>query len=185
MIPRTRRLLLREFTLDDCPVVYAYHQDPRYLRYYPEGHGTEAETRRLVQMFVDGQQAEPRARYQWAVLLPDGRLIGNCGIRIQSFETMEADIGYELAPEQWGKGYATELAAMLVRHGFTELGLHRITAHCMADNVASARVLEKAGMRQEGRLRESEWMQGRWWDRLLFGILEHEWRAGGQSRTGG
>lgn len=178
MIPRTERLLLREFTMDDLPAVLAYQQDPRYRRYYPEQHGTEAETRRLVQRFVDYQQEEPRGRYQWAVLLPeDGRLIGNGGIRIQSFETMEADIGYELNPEHWGRGYASELAAALVRFGFTELGLHRITAHCVAENVASARVLEKAGLRQEGRLRESEWMQGRWWDRLLFGILEHEWRA--------
>ncbi|HYJ79103.1 MAG TPA: GNAT family N-acetyltransferase [Longimicrobiaceae bacterium] len=179
MIPRTERLLLREFTLDDLPAVLAYHRDPRYLRYYPERRGTEPETRRLVQRFVDWQQEEPRARYQWAVLLPeDGRLIGNGGIRIQSFETMEADIGYELDPEHWGRGYASELAAALLRFGFTELGLHRITAHCVADNVGSARVLEKVGMRQEGRLRESEWMQGRWWDRLLFGILAHEWRAG-------
>ncbi len=65
----------------------------------------------------------------------------------------------------------------MVRFGFEELGLHRIWSWCIADNVASARVLEKTGMRREGRQRETDWFKGRWWDTLLYGLLEDEWRA--------
>jgi RimJ/RimL family protein N-acetyltransferase len=170
----TSRLLLREFTAADEPAVLAYQSDPRYLRFSPEEQGSG-----LVQMFLDWKHEQPRCRFQWAVLLPaDGRLIGNCGIRKRSADAREADIGFELDPGQWGRGYATELAATLLRFGFVELGLHRITAHCLAENTASARVLEKAGLRQEGRLRENEWMWNRWWDTLLYGILEPEWREG-------
>jgi RimJ/RimL family protein N-acetyltransferase len=57
------------------------------------------------------------------------------------------------------------------------LGLHRISSWCIADNTASTRVLEKAGFKLEGRLREHEYFKDRWWDRLLFGILEHEWHT--------
>jgi ribosomal-protein-alanine N-acetyltransferase len=46
----------------------------------------------------------------------------------------------------------------------------------VADNVASTRVLEKVGMRLEGRLRDKEYDKGRWWDRLLYGLLGDEWR---------
>jgi RimJ/RimL family protein N-acetyltransferase len=64
-----------------------------------------------------------------------------------------------------------------VRFGFTELGLHRIWSWCIADNLGSAHVLEKVGMRLEGRQRDKEHFKGRWWDRLLYAILQDEWRA--------
>ncbi len=63
----------------------------------------------------------------------------------------------------------------MVTFGFQDLKLHRISAHCIVDNTASAHVLEKLGMRREGQLRENEWMKERWWDTLLYGILDREW----------
>ena len=72
--------------------------------------------------------------------------------------------------------HASEAVRAMVGSGFGELRLRRIWARCLAENVASYRVLEKAGMRREGRLREEEWMKGRWWDTLVYGILDHEWR---------
>ena len=175
---RTDRLLLREFTPADWSAVLAYHKDPRYLRFYPEEQGSESEVRRLVQSFVEWQQEEPRGKLQWAVLLPSAtELIGNCGIRKRRADAREADIGFELSPDHWGQGYATELAATLLRFGFESMGLHRITAHCVAENKASARVLEKVGMMQEGRLREAQRLNGAWSDVLLYSILEWEWRS--------
>ena len=91
-------------------------------------------------------------------------------------QTCALPICYELDPRYWGCGYATEAARALLAFGFKELGLHRIWARCIAENVAS-RVLEKISIRQEGRLREKEWMKGRWWDTLLYTILEHEWQT--------
>jgi len=98
------------------------------------------------------------------------------------FRWREADIGYELSPRQWSRGYATEVARAVVRFGFTELGLHRVWLTCIVDNVGSARVLEKLGMRLEGRLRDKEYFGGRWWDTLLYAILEDEWREQQQDR---
>ena len=75
-----------------------------------------------------------------------------------------------------GHGYATEAAREIVRYGFVELGLHRIWSWCVADNLGSARVLEQVGMRLEGRQRDKEYYRGRCWDRLLYAVLEDEWR---------
>ena len=61
--------------------------------------------------------------------------------------------------------------------GFDELGLHRVSSWCIADNVGSARVLEKVGLSLEGRLRENERYKGRWWDTLLYAVLLPEWRS--------
>lgn len=177
--PRTERLLLREFTPDDTDAVLAYHRDPRFRRFLAADEPSEDETRELVRLFVSWQRERPRCRWQWAVTLPgDDRPIGNCGLRMPHALAREAEIGYELDPEHWGRGYATELCRALLRFGFAEAGLHRVSATCLAENAASARVLEKAGMRREGRLRENEWMRERWWDTLLFGVLEDEWKEG-------
>jgi len=130
-----------------------------------------------VQWFLDEQAESPRTRIQLAApTYPDGlTLIGNCGIRRKPGNGWESDIGYEIAPKHWRHGYATEAAAVLMEHGFNEMGLHRISSSCIAENGASARIPQKLGLRHEGRLRENEFFKGRWWDTLVFGVLKDEW----------
>jgi RimJ/RimL family protein N-acetyltransferase len=179
----TERLILREFNPDDWPDVLAYQSDPRYLRYNPWAERTPEAVQAFVQKFVDQQREQPRTRFQLAVTLKtDRQLVGNCGIRMgavamEAVETHEADIGYELSPLFWGQGYATEAARAILALGFGELRVHRIWSWCIAENVGSARVLEKLGMRREGRQREREYFKGRWWDTLLYAILDYEWKA--------
>lgn len=172
MLLETPRLLLRDFTADDWPAVLAYQRDPRYLRLYEWADRTPAAVQAFVQMFVDQQHAQPRTRFQLAVTLrATGELIGNCGIRRDSPMSHEAEIGYEIAPDQWGRGYASEAVAVIVRFGIETLRVHRITAWLVADNVASARVLEKNGFQLEGRLRDKEMYKGRYWDVLMYARL--------------
>ena len=174
----TERLILREFTEQDWPAVLAYQSEPLYLRYYEWMGRTPEEVRAFVGMFLAQQQAQPRIKFQLAVTLKaDNQLIGNCGIRMDAPGAHRADIGYELAPQHWGQGYATEAARAIVAFGFEKLRVHRIWSWCVADNAGSARVLEKLGMQLEGRLRENDYYKGRWWDTLMFGLLESEWRA--------
>jgi RimJ/RimL family protein N-acetyltransferase len=175
---RTPRLLLREFVTADWQAVLAYQRDPRYLQYYDWIDRTPGDVQRFVQTFVEQQEDHPRRKFQLAITLKDsGHLIGNCGIRQAASTAPEADIGYEIAPDHWGHGYATEAARAIVHFGFAALKVHRIMAWCIADNVASARVLEKLGLKLEGRLRDKECFKGRWWDTLTYAILEDEWRT--------
>lgn len=178
----TDRLILREIDERDWPAVLAYQSDPRSLRYYTWTGGRRRRTPEAVQEFVGwflaDQAQTPRTKFQPGVTLKSsGELIGNCGVRMESAGAVEADIGYELAPGHWGRGYATEAARAIVQFGFTELRVHRIWAGCVADNAAPAHVLEKLGLRREGRLREKEYYKGRWRDTLMYAILEDEWRA--------
>lgn len=178
MILTTKRLVLREFEEEDWQAVLTYQSDPRYQRYYPWTSRTEQDARMYVQRLLAQREEEPRTKFQLAITLAsNGQLIGNAGIRMSTPEAWEADIGYELDPRFWGYGYATEVADTLLTFGFQTLRLHRIWAWCIAENRGSAHVLEKIGMQQEGRLRENRWMKDRWWDTLLYAILEHEWQA--------
>ena len=173
---RTERLLLRDFVSEDWPAVYAYQNDPANVHYYPWSSRLETEVRSSVQRMIDLQNEQPRRKFQLAITLPgSGRLIGNCGIRRKAENDWEADIGYELDPAHWRNGYATEAARAMVDYGFRELGVHRISARCIAENVGSVGVLEGCGLRLEGRLRENEHFKDRWWDTLLYGLLRVEW----------
>jgi len=177
MIVETPRLCLREFVASDWPAVLAYQSDPRYLTYYPWTGRTEADVRDFVNRFLTWQAAQPRLKFQLALTLRDGgSLIGNCGIRLSEAGARSAELGYELAPQQWGHGYATEAARAMVSLGFETLGLHRIWGECVPENVASRRVMEKLGMKCEARLRQTQRFKGRWWDTLVYAVLEDEWR---------
>lgn len=65
----------------------------------------------------------------------------------------------------------------MLRHGFVEIGLHRIFAQCRAENLASRRVMAKLGMREEGVLRENVFARGEWWSSAQSSILSGEWSA--------
>ena len=173
----TPRLRLREFVEEDWSAVLAYQQDPRYLRYYAWESRDEQSVRVFMQMFFRQQKQKPRIKFQLAVTLREtGQLIGNCGVRLDKPGSRVGDIGYEFSPDYWRQGYATEAANEIVRFGFEELGLHRIWSWCIAENNGSWRVMEKLGMQREGLLRENEYFKGRWWDTLMYAILEDEWR---------
>jgi len=177
MVLATERLLLREFVPGDWHTVLSYQLDPLYLRYYEWTERTPEDVQEFVQGFIWQQQACPRAKYQFAICSrASGLLIGNGGIRLVKPDDLQAEIGFELGPLHWGQGFATEAAQALIRFGFEDLHLHRIWARCVADNSRSANVLGKASMRLEARLRESEHFKGRFWDTLMFGILDFEWR---------
>ena len=168
------RLLLREFTADDWPTVLAYQSDERYLLHYAWTQRTEQDVRDFVQLFIDWQNETPRTKFQLAIEY-NGQLIGNCGLRQD--EEQQANIGFEIAPTHWRQGYATEATRTICQYGFNDLNLHRIWSWCLADNQPSARVLEKLGLRQEGRLVQREFIKGQWRDHLLYAILEDEWQT--------
>lgn len=181
----TPRLVLREYTEDDCAAVLAYQNDPRYLRYYPWEERTREDVQRFVRTFVEWQSESPRRRFQLAVTLREsGALIGSCGVRRKPDDDTEADIGYELAPAHWGMGYATEAAAAMADFAFRGLRLRRLSSWCIADNAASARVLQKLGMSQEARLPASEHFKGRDWDTLVYGMTREHWEHDGRRHSG-
>ena len=117
-------------------------------------------------------------QYQLGIVWHEtGELVGGARLGISSPVHRAGDIGYGVRRDLWGRGIASEAAALLVDFGFRTLGLHRISAVHHPDNVASGRVLQKIGMRFEGRLRDHMYMpaQGKWRDSLAYAILEDEW----------
>lgn len=147
----TDRLRLRPPRLEDAGEIFArYAQDAevtRYLTWRPQ------ESVVSVQKFLRELLAlrEQEAVLPWVVeRRADGRLLGVIDLRLQG---SRAEIGYALARDAWGQGFASEAARALVDWALAQPGLYRVWAVCDVDNPASARVMEKAGMVREGLLR--------------------------------
>lgn len=107
----------------------------------------------------------------------DDALVGAAGLSNIDAEHAQAELGYWLGVPFWGEGYATEAAACLLAYGFADLGLNRIYAHHMLRNPASARILDKIGMRREGILRQRVRKWGAFEDVALMAALRSEFRA--------
>ena len=103
----------------------------------------------------------------------DGELLGAVGLILDT-ENDLAELGYWIGREHWGQGFATEAARAVVRWAFDALELHRIHASHFPRNAASGRVLEKIGMRHEGRLREHVKKWGEYLDLERYGVLRGE-----------
>ncbi len=176
----TPRLLLRDFVAADWEAVQEYACLPEVVRYMPWGPNSEADTRDFVDRALAAQAVTPRVNYELAVVWREsGKLIGGCGLTVQSPTHRVGEIGYCLRPDFWRRGCITEAAGALLALGFEQLQLqlHRIQASCDPENPASRRVLEKVGMQLEGRLRQNLQLRGQWRDSLLWSLLEHDWRA--------
>jgi RimJ/RimL family protein N-acetyltransferase len=173
----TNRLILRDFLPEDWGRVAEYRSNPLYSRYYPEVKSTEEEARSFVQRVIDWANESPRTRFQLAIVrASDGLLLGNCGVRgVPNRFASEAEFGCELDPQHWKHGYATEAGRAIIDFGFEQLHTHRVFARIFPENRSSAQLAERLGMLLEGRLRERRFFKERWWDHLIYAILEPEW----------
>ena len=176
----TPRLFLRDFEAGDADAIHAYSADETVTRYLVWGPNTPAQSREAIKGFLSDQKVQPRTAYDLAIILKgarrrDDRLIGGVGLNLTDIANRTADIGYVLHRDFWGKGYAAEAASALMGAGFHTFGLQRITAICDQRNKASARVMERLGMRREAAFRQSKYIQGAWRDEFLYAILATEY----------
>lgn len=173
----TPRLCLRRFRESDAEAFADYRSDPAVARYqgWDAPYPLEQASR-----FVSAMATEPAdVPGEWlqiaVALAADGVLVGDCAFASQVQEPRTVEIGFTIAPEHQGRGYAREAVSSLLRYLFEHLGKHRVIASCDPRNAPSVKVLEALGLRREGHMLESTWAKGEWADDLLFAILRREW----------
>lgn len=173
----TPRLVLRPLSRDDAADVFEYARDDEVSRTTTwEAHRTIEDTHRFLDSVLGGMERGEVA--PWALeLKADGHVVGTCGFGWWRPQHARAELGYALARRCWNLGLMTEAAAEAIRFGFEHMRLHRLEAQCLPDNIGSARVMEKNGMRCEGILRGSMFAKGAYRDRKIYAILRPEWDA--------
>lgn len=178
---RTARLMLRPFTTADLAALHDFHRLPEVARYLYNGPRDRAEVGALLEAKVKATAlAGEGALCLAAELAQTGELVGDCTLFWRSRVHQQGELGFIFHPAYRGRGLATEAAAALLRLGFEGLRLHRIMGRCDGRNLASARVMERSGMRREAHLVENEFVKGEWTDELVYAILRREWERSGQ-----
>ena len=151
----TERLILRKFTIEDAPAMYAnWASDPvvtKYLTWQP--HESVDITRMIITEWVASYEREDY--YQWAIELKGFGIIGSIGVVDICESAKEAELGYCIGRSYWGKGIMPEAVKAVLGFLFDKVGFRRITAKHDIENPNSGRVMEKAGMKYEGTLRQA------------------------------
>lgn len=145
IIFQTPRLILRQITLADAPLLLELNGDAEVVKYLHEPTLTTiAEAEKIINEIILPQYKNNLGR--WAIInKDDNSLMGWCGLKYRP-ELDEIDLGYRLMQAYWNKGYATEAAENTLTHGFTSLKLSLVIGRAHIENLASIKVLEKIGM---------------------------------------
>lgn len=147
----TERLIVRRYGLDDTPAMFEIYRDPEVWRYLAGGepYTSVEQARERIEQRI--QWYEEDAPYGlWAVVVRDtDQLVGSVLLGPLA-DGPEVEVGYHFGTFAWGQGYATEVTRAAIRYGFDVLGLPQICGVVFAENIASQRVLEKAGLTFRG-----------------------------------
>ena len=172
----SERLILRRFKYSDLAPFMAYRNDPEVARYQTWDSCDEQEAMTFIREMESARPGVPGEWFQFAIESREmGALVGDCALRVDEHEPYRAEIGFTLAREHQGKGFASEAVSCLLDYAFDALGLHRVVAIADCRNASSAALLEQLGMRREGHFIENVWFKGGWADEYLYAVLKDEW----------
>lgn len=174
----TPRLVLREHRPEDLMPLHAILRDPAVTWYLPDMHKDElCQTEDYLRKVMQDWESRMRLRYNLAVEdAATGALLGSVGLHAidGTAEGAHYGLGYFIRRDMWNLGIATEAARAALDFIFAGNAC-RVSASCLAENLASRRVLEKCGFSQEGLLKKHTWHDGQWKDCAVYAVLRDEY----------
>lgn len=172
----TERLRLRRFEAADVAVFFAYRADPGVVRFQSWGDYTLQEAQRFVLEMAGEDPGEPGESFQFAIArLADNRLVGDCMLALGTEEAPTAEIGYTLAPEHQGFGYATEALTALIAYAFDRHNVAAARAVADGRNAPSIRVADRLGMRLVATAQTT--FKGERCDEQTYELTRGDWEA--------
>jgi len=152
----TERLILRQYTLADAEDMYSnWASDPEVTKFLTWPTHTSPDVSKKVLEDWTAQYSDG-GFYNWAIVLKaTGSVIGNISVVRLNSAAEAADVGYALGRAFWGRGIMPEALKAVIAFLFDEVGLSRVAACHDANNPNSGRVMDKAGMKYEGTLRQA------------------------------
>jgi RimJ/RimL family protein N-acetyltransferase len=152
-------------------------RDSEYMRLLDSSPSAPVSGKKIIEWVEKDFEKDPPSEYYFMIRsLADERLIGLIGLDGNIVPHGDAFVGIGIGErELWGKGYGTDAMRVILRYGFSELNLRRVSLDVFEYNPRGIRSYEKAGFVHEGRLRQYLHRSGRRWDLLFMGILREEW----------
>jgi RimJ/RimL family protein N-acetyltransferase len=172
-IINTDRLSIKTLGLQDKEIFLAYRGNPTVYQFQSWNPPSLQEVENFIHQNLKVIPNTPNTWLQLGIYLQNGPLIGDIGIHF--LEDAQVEIGYTLAPEHQGQGYAFEAVKAIIDYLFSTLKKHRITASVDPENQKSINLLKKLGFRQEGYFKKSILIRGEWCDDVIYALLNEEW----------
>ena len=183
VVLETERLILRRFTEADVDNLVELDGDPEVMRFLTGGAPTPRAVieRDILPGWLSYYERFAGYGFWAAIEKSTARFVGWFHFRpAEAAQPSEVELGYRLRRSAWGKGYATEGSRALIHKGFAELGVQRVVAFTMVVNVASRRVMEKAGLRFVQTFHQPwpDYIEGQEEGDVEYALLRSEWEAG-------
>ena len=165
----------RHIRFVDVAAIYQYESHPQFMEHYPWTERKVDEARAFVDMCIAWVNEQPRIKFQLVITSREtGVLIGTCGIRKDVVDSGCADLGFALAVEYWGQGFATEAARAMVQFAFENLGVEEVDAICVQANDRSVGVLERLGFGKAECLPKGRGKDGNIYPERYRFVLHHD-----------
>lgn len=175
--------MLRTVRPDDRDAIGRYCADPEVTRYLLFPALDDDGLAQRMERLVAGTGPAAVGEFLALAVEHEGTLVGDLMLRFSAQHGPDsppsiAELGWVFSPEHGGRGFATESARALVDLAFGHYPLHRLMAQLDPRNLASARLCERLGMRQEAHTREDyPDREGGWSDTAVYGLLRREWET--------
>jgi [ribosomal protein S5]-alanine N-acetyltransferase len=169
---QSKRLILIQSDVSHASDLFAFWTDPKVSKFM------NMEPITTVDEVIDridftNQLAAMNQSIRYTIFLKESnQIIGSCGFNYIDFENERAEIGYDLGKEYWGHGFASEAVSALMSYWFHDLGLNRLEARVIPENLPSIRLLNGLGFHFEGILRQSEKSNGGFIDVMMYSRLK-------------
>ncbi|MCC6376286.1 MAG: GNAT family N-acetyltransferase [Microbacteriaceae bacterium] len=175
----TTRLRLRPVELSDLADINSYRSIPAVAEFLPhEPHSLEDTRATLSKMIAMSSLTQPGDWIDFAVELVDSPgVIGEVLLKWDKDEPKNGEVGFVFHPNVHGTGIPTEAVRAALRVAFEHFGWHRVHGVCDIQNLKSAALMRRLGMKKQAELVDVKWQKGRWLTLCHYAILEHEWRA--------
>ncbi len=172
-IIETKRLILRKFTVNDTEAVFNnWASDEELQKSYGEPvYPTVTDVENLLEKYISGY--EKNEYYRWAIILKENNsCIGQIAYFLMDSQNHFGEIEYCIGSEYQCNGYCTEALREVIKYGLENIKLHKVQICHRSNNIPSKRVIEKCGFKLDGTLRDYFYIDGNYYDRLYYSILE-------------
>ncbi len=166
---------LRAYEKSDADALFRWFSDEEVTRWLgPPNLPSRAQQEKFIEMAsVSGDDAK-----YFAIETLDGKLVGDCGLRKIDWKSRKAEFFITIGEKQlWGKGFGSDALRIVIRLAFHRMNLNRLWLSTLADNSRAVRCYEKCGFVREGLLRQESFVDGKYRDVFMMGLLREDYEA--------
>ena len=169
--------MLRALERGEVEAMAAWELDPATWQLADDEPYVPKTTADVLKAYDEGKHYRADPKYVPFAVDVDGAVVGGIALWGIDLHSRRAHLGISLAPDARGQGYGTDAVRVLLRYAFSVRGLHRVQLEALADNAIALACYRRAGFVEEGRMREDAWLDGRWVDNVVMGVLAQDWAA--------